>query len=315
MEACCLATANAINSLNRARGMIGKQFGGKENPASVEEEFSNEKNGQNRPVSPLNKPKGYSGLLKLVSDISQRFVPNNKLEELVTKKSVLSALQETTIEQQYHDDLASWVLKSSPRLFLTLILLTGRSSEQLSWLKNLKDDGVSDSVLPLSFSNAEPPYGFSLAAEPEEGGRKFDSFKAWEDNALILFKAYRWIFLAPVFGASNQFRHQLDSEQPLPFSSLSENASKDWEIHAAHIDSQCLLALGMNTPDLQGIPVFIKQIQPSDKIYPFFDIETGKFKAPHPIISSRRIHPIASYQRSGDDYVIFRWVDGDSPSN
>lgn len=69
MEACCLATANAINSLNRARGMIGKQFGGKENPASVEEEFSNEKNGQNRPVSPLNKPKGYSGLLKLVSDV------------------------------------------------------------------------------------------------------------------------------------------------------------------------------------------------------------------------------------------------------
>jgi hypothetical protein len=74
-----------------------------------------------------------------------------------------------------------------------------------------------------------------------------------------------------------------------------------------------LITSQQNRPDSQGIPVFIKLIQPSDKLHPFFDIDTGNFKADHPIISPRRIRPIAAYTKNGDDFVIFRWVDGSNP--
>lgn len=106
---------------------------------------------------------------------NERFLPVDKLEELVTKESVLLALQETTIKQQNHEDLASWVLENGKRLFLILVLTTQRSIEQLSCLDDLKNDGLNDSVLPLGFSDAEPCYGYSLAAAPAEGAQKFHS--------------------------------------------------------------------------------------------------------------------------------------------
>ncbi|KAF2966601.1 hypothetical protein GQX73_g6992 [Xylaria multiplex] len=320
--------------------MIAKRLLRRKKPDLVKEVFSSEKGSQDGPLSPQENLEGYSGLLKLATDLrenylkggamrSQRFLPNDKLEELVTKKIVLLALQETTIEQQYHEDLASWVLESGKRLFLILVLLTRRSAEQLSWLKKFKNDGINDSVLPLGFPDTEPCYGYSLAAAASapaqaqaqaEDARKFHSFKDWEDNNLILFQSYQWMFLAPVFGSSDKFCHQLSSEQPLPFLTLSERPTRGalgktlyGELHPAHIDSQCLLALGVNGPDLQVIPVSIKLVQPSDNLHPFFDIGTGNFKAAHPIISPRRIRPIAAYKKNGDSFVIFRWVEGGNP--
>lgn len=310
--------------------MIGKRLLRRTKPDPVEV-FPSEKSSQDGPVSPRENLERYSGLLKLASDVrtkhlkggatrSQRFLPNDQLKELVTKERVLLALRETTIEQQYHEDVATWVLESGRRLFLILVLLTRGSTEQLSWLKKFKNDGVNDSVLPLGFSHAQPYYGYSLAAAPAEDGQKFHSFNDWEDNNLILFQSYQWMFLAPLLGASDKFRHQLNSDQPLPFLTLSEKPTKgkfgetlDGEIHPAHMDPQCLSALGVNDRDSQGIPVIIKLIQPSDKLHPFFDIDTGNFKDAHPIISPRLIHPIAAYTKNGDDFVIFRRVNGLNP--
>lgn len=331
MEAFCLRPVDVLSSLTRAPEMIGKRLLRRKRPDLVEV-LPSEKGSQDGPVSPREDLEACSGLLKLASDVrtnylkggamrSRRFLPNDELEKLVTKESVLLALRETTIEQEYHEDVATWVLESGKRLFLILVLLTRGSAEQLSSLKKFKNDGVDDSALPLGFSDAKPYYGYSLAAPPPaEDGQRFHSFNDWEDNNLILFHSYQWMFLAPVLGASGEFRHQLNSDQPLPFLTLSEKPTKgvlgetlQGEIHPAHMDPQCLSALGVNRPNSQGIPVFIKLIQPSDKLHPFFDIDTGNFKANHPIISPRRIHPIAAYTKNGDDFVIFRWVDRSNP--
>ncbi|GAP92872.1 putative protein kinase domain-containing protein [Rosellinia necatrix] len=286
---------------------------------------------QGGPISPPKNPNGHPGLSKLASELranylqegatgNQKFLPNDKLGELVTKKRVLLALQETTIEQQYHEDLASWVLKSGTRLFSILVLLTYGSAEQLSWLKEFRNDGISDNALPLDFSNTKPYYGYSSTTTQGDGAQKFYSFKTWQDNDLILFDSYQWTFLAPILGSSNEFCHQLSSEQPLPFITLSQKPVEGilgktlyGKIHPAHIDPQCLSILGMNDPE--GIPVFIKLVHRSDNLSQFFDINTGKFKAVHPIISPRRIRPIAAYNKNDNDFVIFRWVDGDNQPN
>ncbi|KAI1275576.1 hypothetical protein F5Y07DRAFT_369705 [Xylaria sp. FL0933] len=333
METSCLLSANVLSSLSKAREMIAKRLIRKKKPQLTEEVFSSEKDSHGGPVS-LKTSEGCPNLLKLANDLKtnhlrrspmmhQRFLPDNKLEELVTKKSVLLVLRETTIEQQYHEDLASWVLQNSMRLFLILVLLTRRSTERLSCIQKLKDDGYNDKALPLRFSEDKPHYGCSKAAHPVEGSQRFYSFIDWEDTDFAAFEGYQWMFLAPVLGASNKFRHQLDSQQPLPLVSLSQEPTKgilgetlSGEIHPAHLDPQCLSALGVvNDPDSHGIPVLIKLVRPSDKVHPFFDINTGKFKAKHPIISPQRIHPIAAYQKNGDDFVVFRWVGDDNPSN
>ncbi|KAI0971596.1 hypothetical protein F4678DRAFT_90013 [Xylaria arbuscula] len=333
MEMCFLPSANFLISLIKAREMIAKRLIRKKKPQSTEGVFSSEKGSRDGPVS-VKKPEGCPNLSKLANDLktnhlkggpmrNQRFLPNNKLEELVTKKSVLLVLQETTIEQQYHEDLASWVLQNSMRLFLILVLLTRNSTERLSCLQKFKENSYNDRALPLGFSDDEPSYGYSIAAHPAESAQRFYSFIDWDDTDLILFASYQWIFLAPVLGASNKFCHQLNSEQPLPWVNLSQKPTKgilgetlSGEIHPAHLDSRCLAALGVvNNPDLHSIPVLIKLVQPFDKLHPFFDINTGKFKATHPIISPHRIHPIAAYQKNGDDFVVFRWVGGDNPFN
>ncbi|KAI0813015.1 hypothetical protein GGR55DRAFT_687892 [Xylaria sp. FL0064] len=333
METCCLLSANVLGSLIKTREMIAKRLIRKKKPQLTEEVSPGEKGSHGGPVS-LKNPEGCPNLLKLANDLrtnhlrgvpmrNQRFLPDNKLEELVTKKSVLLVLQETTIVQQYHEDLASWVLQNSMRLFLILVLLTQGSTERLSCIQKFKDDGCNDRALPLGFSDDEPNYGYSIAAHPAEGAQRFYSFIDWTDTDLTLFEIYQWMFLAPVLGASNKFHHQLNSEQPLPLVSLAQKPTKgilgetlSGEIHPAHLDSQYLSALGVvNDPDSHGIPVLIKLVRPSDKLHPFFDINTGKFKAKHPIISPHRIRPIAAYQKKGDDFVVFQWVGDDNTSN
>ncbi|KAI1421813.1 hypothetical protein F5Y12DRAFT_766005 [Xylaria sp. FL1777] len=283
---------------------------------------------QDGPVSPRRNPEGYPEIDKLARNVrtnylrggivgGERFLPNDKLEELVTKESVLLALQETAIKQQNHEDLAAWVLESGKRLFLILVLLTRGPMEHLSRLEDLKNDGISDSALPLGFSETEPYYGHSLAAEAE-GARKFSSFNSWEDNNLLLFTTFQWTFLAPVFGASSKFRYQLSREQPLPLLNLTKETPKSdiygeifhGEIHPTHIDSQRLSALGMNSPGVQGIPVSVKEIYPSDNLHLFFDINTGKFRTALPGISPGRIQPIAAYRKDERDFVIFQLDNG-----
>lgn len=214
------------------------------------------------PVSPRKNLEKYTVLPKLSRDVrtsfqkggrmrNERFLPNDKLEELVTEESVLLALKETTIEQQKHKDLATWVLESGKRFFLILVMLTGNSEETLSLLQDLKNDGINDRALPLGFSEDRPYYGYPLVGGAE-GSQKFHAFKGSEDNDLLLFGVYQWMFLAPVFGTSTKFRHQLSKGQPLPLLNMAKNPGPNntilgetlyAEIHPAHIDSQCLAAL------------------------------------------------------------------------
>ncbi|KAI1176225.1 hypothetical protein F4777DRAFT_578273 [Nemania sp. FL0916] len=301
-------------------------------PGSISEKVPRGNNTRDTPVSPQKSPQRYPGLFKLASDVkmkclkggirgNERFLPNNKLQELVTRDNILLALQDTTIDQNRHEDFAAWILENGMRLFLILVLLTSDSEEHLSSLEELMDDSVKDSALPLEFAEDEPYYGYSIAGGAE-GSPKFHAFRDWKDNNLILFKIYQWIFLAPTMGASPKFRHQLPREQPLPLLNLVKKPTNSIlgeiicaEIHPAHISSQRLPTLGVNGTSLQSIPVLAKLIQPSDKLSPFFDMDTGKFKAAHPIISPRRIRPIAAYEKNGEDLVIFQWVDNDSSLN
>ncbi|KAI0117677.1 hypothetical protein GGR51DRAFT_499708 [Nemania sp. FL0031] len=311
-------------TLTRIRQKITAPFLRRKNPGYPVEVCQYENDNKERPTSPQRRLKRHSILLELRQNIkanclrggtsnNEAFLPNNKVGQLVTKETVLLALQDTRIEKEKHGELAIWVLQRSKRLFLTLVFMTG-TSERLSWLEYLKDDGVDDNALPLRFyTSILPYYGVSKEREKDKA-QKFYSFQDWEDNELILFGNYQWIFSAPVLGASTKFRHQLHSKQPLPLFNLKKSKGtfgEIWsgEIHRAHT------ILGADNVESQGIPVSIKCVRPSDNLDPFFDINTGKFKAAHPIISPLRAKPIAAYTRNGEDFIIFQWLDGGGLQN
>ncbi|KAJ8132027.1 hypothetical protein O1611_g1592 [Lasiodiplodia mahajangana] len=205
-------------------------------------------------MSSQRSPKGYPGLLDFKQDIMDNylekgapddwdFVPTNAIEEVVTKERVLLAFQETEVEKEKHEDLAIWVVESSKRLFLTLIFMTG-TSEYLSQLEYLRNDGVDDNALPLRFHKAHPPYyGFPREQEIEKAQR-FYSFKDWHDLDLALFAIYQRSFLPPAFDSNTKFRHQLHPRQPVPLFNQTAKDSVSGQIlgggiHAAHT------ALGM----------------------------------------------------------------------
>ncbi|KAI0868529.1 hypothetical protein GGS24DRAFT_494486 [Hypoxylon argillaceum] len=268
----------------------------------------------------------YPGLSKLSRDIKEKycmrneeFLPYDMLEELVKKESVLLAFQETPIEQDKREGLAAWVLKSGKRLFLILVLLTRNSEEQLSWLEDLKDGGIDDRALPLGFNKkTEPYYGFSLE-EGADSAKRFHLFKDWEENNLHLFETHQWPLLAPIFGNSTKFRHQLDKRQPLPYLDEAKRPASSGffgevsraEIHPAHIDSRRLLALGvLNLEPPYGIAIAIKKAKDNEDLYEYFDKETRNLKALQEIVSPHLIQPIAAYQRSSERCLIFPWADG-----
>ncbi|KAI1118166.1 hypothetical protein F5Y14DRAFT_299962 [Nemania sp. NC0429] len=310
-------------------------FRTKKSPGLVADVTPDAKSTRDGPVSLHEKFKQYPQISRLSHDVksnfmrggllgNERFLPNDKLEELVTEVSVLSALHETTIEQQHHKDLAKWVIESGKRLFLTLVLLERDSEEHLSSLLDLKNSGVNDSALPLGFSEGKTCYGYPLAGGAE-GTQKFHAFRDWEDNNLIVFRVLQWIFFAPVFGTSTKFRHQLNSEQPVPILNMANDSVQDrvigevlhGELHLAHIDLQRLAALGVsNTAGLQGIPVSIKIVRSSDDLRLFENINTGRLKAEIPGLYRGQLQPIAAYEKKGEGYIIYRWRDdGDEVAN
>ncbi|TGJ87810.1 hypothetical protein E0Z10_g981 [Xylaria hypoxylon] len=254
---------------------------------------------------------------------TEEFLPFNTLETLVKKERVLLAFQDTEIEQEKHEDLATWVVKSGKRLFLILVLLTRNKEEHLSYLEDLKNDGIDDSALPLNFQKTEPYYGFSVQGEEVEDRKKFHAFQDWEDNDLQLFETHQWPLLAPIFGVSTKFRHQLDRSQPLPYLDVARKPASSGffgevsraEIHRAHIDPQFLSALGVLDPESQGIAIAIKKAKDNEDLYEFFDKETRNLKTLQEIVSPHLIQPISAYQRGSERCLTFPWAEGGNLGN
>ncbi|KAF2972322.1 hypothetical protein GQX73_g1231 [Xylaria multiplex] len=230
--------------------------------------------------------------LKGGSQSNEEFLPYDVLGELVTKQSVLSAFKSTVIDKEKYDDLAKWVVESGKRLFLILVLLTRGEAEQLSWLEELKDDGVDDSE--------------------------------WEDNDLQLFETHQWPLSSPIFGGSTKFRHQLDIRQPLPYLNIAKKPASSGffgevsraEIHPAHIDLQRFPALGAKLgSSSNGIAIAIKKAKDNEDLYEFFDKETSNLKALQEIVSPHLIQPIAAYQRGSERCLTFPWADGGNLGN
>ncbi|KAJ8132026.1 hypothetical protein O1611_g1593 [Lasiodiplodia mahajangana] len=253
----------------------------------------------------------------------ETFLPHDKLKDLVTADTVHLAFEAVRIK---NDELARWVLENGRRLFLILVLSSGKSEERLSHLEDLKNDGIDDSVLPLGIT-----IGLKNHVYSQKGEGRFPSLESWEDNKLLIFKNHQWPLSAPVFGV--EFRHQLDPHQPLPYLSITQTPVSSGflgevscaDIHQAHIDAQRLEKLGVKPQSgSKGIPIAIKKAKDDEDFRKVFDQQTNvdpaakeerNLNALQEIVTAHLIQPIAAYQRGSDRCFIFPSARGDNLSD
>ncbi len=171
---------------------------------------------------------------------SDKFLPHDKLAYFVEPRKVKSALQAANVSDPEH--LAEFILKDAKLLFLILVLMTRKTEERLSLLRDLQRDQVNDLSLPIGFRRDQGNHYYGYPMEGPEGGPKFTLFNNWEHLDRDAFENYQWRLIAPVFGG-DRFRFRFASRRVLPYLQVaSKPASSGFfgevsqvEIHAAHI--------------------------------------------------------------------------------
>lgn len=162
----------------------------------------------------------------------QDFMPNDKLDDLVTDQSVTQTLfadeAHTVVNEQMHA-LITYVLKSAKRLFV-ISLLCGLSGDRLKMsMKSFHSNSFSDGDLPLtSLESLEQYAAFNTRAWPKLGKK--------------LFMSMQWKLLSPVFPQGFS-RLDLRQEHILPFTRVAPErregnfgAVYQVTIHPAHQD-------------------------------------------------------------------------------
>lgn len=191
---------------------------------------------------------------QVLSQHKGKFLPDNKLSELVTRDEVSSAFQDATIWDA--EGLVDFVLNDAKRLFLILVMMTSKGDEKLSLLRGLQRDGINDASLPIDFKPENEQFsGYSL--EGPSDGPQFAVFNKWEPMDRDSFDLYQWRFTAPVFDVTDQsrFRFRFASNRILPYLKVAQKPTSSGffgevsriEIHPAHIRG---LTAASNLPPL-----------------------------------------------------------------
>ncbi|KAI1326501.1 hypothetical protein F5Y16DRAFT_374969 [Xylariaceae sp. FL0255] len=251
------------------------------------------------------------------SSNDETFLPHDKLEDLVTFDSVREILQSADMDEPFVKDLVDFVLnKDAKKLFVILVLMTGRNEEKVSLLADLKAGGLNDNSLPLGFHVNERDklvYGYSLEVDMRDE-QQFKVFNDWEDNEWTTFDYHQWHLMAPVFG-SGKFRHIFSPRRPLPYLEIAHKPASSGffgevsrvVVHPAHI---ALPMTGVLTPQRDGIAVAIKKAKDVEDLNEFFDREAGNLQILQELRSDYLISPVAAYQKGNERCLVFPWADG-----
>ncbi|KAI0191656.1 hypothetical protein F4808DRAFT_476067 [Astrocystis sublimbata] len=273
---------------------------------------------------------------------NEEFLSNNKIDELVTKESVLLALQDTELPNEKHEDLANWVLESGSKpLFLILVMMTGfyGKGERLSRLGHMKEAGicryesggvgrmtesrVGDWILPLEGDEGVNPWERpSMPAYRQPGSARRgvikESFDGWETIDIEFFKHVQWYFLTPVLGVRPL--KKLSSREALPFVNMrktEEGIFWSGKVTLEHIPSSedviwsgeippghFLSSKDENKPNSQAIPVLVK------KFKSWRDMKTSRYQRFHAGVGTfpGLVEVLGEFTKDGAGYLILHEV-------
>lgn len=186
-----------------------------------------------------------------------RFLPVDKLEELITHQTVYRELQRHSyFEPKTHEDLDSLThaicdevsptatrseaLTTRKKIFATLVLI-----ERVDAIEAFIQEGLYDIHLPVHLPNAHRDLrGSVYRMSMRDGGKEkipINLFSSWKFFQREIFEQYQWQFLAPFFDMISEenprpLRYALQHKRVLPFVEDYEGKGEVWRvrIHPAH---------------------------------------------------------------------------------
>lgn len=138
------------------------------------------------------------------------FLPNDKLEALVTEFSIREELDKHCPEYSY---LTLKISQFARRLFVILLITNG-----LEHLPAFIEEGISDNVLPFNkYRNQEGDLQLrkqGYSDESDENQFEISAMRDWTKLMISRFAADQWLVYAPIFHSGHN--ELLDGQEP-PF--------------------------------------------------------------------------------------------------
>lgn len=170
--------------------------------------------------------------LQYCSIDGRRFLPRDKLDEIITKDSIKNGLPRNFIGRLFSDGRTTKLINGSRKLVAILVYIGEQSA-----IKRLLRDGLTDDDLP--FRPVKDTENSSIVESSR--GKVIRSFLYWKSDAKVdAFLEKQWLFLAPVLDISGT-SPQLDHQYSLPFmnaevvSSHSDSTVYKAELHSSHV--------------------------------------------------------------------------------
>lgn len=166
-----------------------------------------------------------------------RFLPQGQLNRLITRDSILDAVEIEEDEVEEGDELlVKFVLQEAKKLFA--ILVTTRHPKLQEAISLFQKHNFDDTKLPIKFWTGQM---FNDAQHPffeMQGARKK---KVWDKSLIYDFQEKQWEFLAPVLSTEETY-HCYGNHVIMPFvaqiASFAEGSFgvvSKYEIHEDHM--------------------------------------------------------------------------------
>ncbi|KAF6817252.1 serine/threonine protein kinase [Colletotrichum plurivorum] len=234
--------------------------------------------------------------LQYCSFDSRKFLPRDKLDEIITKESIKNELPRSFKDHFRSDGITARLVQGARKLVAILIFIGERGAVK----KIIRDDGLTDEDLP--FRPAKNTDNGSIVESAR--GKTVRSFVCLKSDAKVgTFLEKQWLFLAPVLdntGASIP----LDSQCPLPFRDVEEvkghyeNTVYKAELHRSHLAGA--------TKNGGKIMIAVKEFKKEK----YFLKEAKNLEQVRKLHDDNLIQHMFCCERKTKFFIVFPWANG-----
>jgi len=146
------------------------------------------------------------------------FMPNKDLESFVTEKNVEATLDELLGHHEYNKDLTDYIVKKSPKTFLTCIYIGAEYLKRQACIEILQKADFTDTNLPIrtvmvkDTKDGDEPYEVCATGSDDP----LACFSKWGARLQAEYEEKQWIFLAPTF-KERVFSYEFHQNEQMPF--------------------------------------------------------------------------------------------------
>ncbi|SPO05435.1 uncharacterized protein DNG_08122 [Cephalotrichum gorgonifer] len=263
-----------------------------------------------------------------------RFLPFDKLDQIVTKERIYMELQsyfrEWSVSQLEGYTSQIWGTSSVPvtrrnsvdersrthtdqttrrKLFTILAYM-----KKLDLIPRFIKSEIYDRHLPFTF-RYDKEGAASVRFTLESTKSSTEVFRGWGYSCLEQFDTFQWRLLSPFFslGSTPPLHYVLPDPTILPFNKKSCRVSvggfgevEKITIHRAHYQDSTSETRSSQATDTESPPLARKKLLSSKEADFRRELDNHRRMPPHPSL----IRLLASYERKGYYYLIFPWADG-----